>query len=132
MMQQDETDDQQTSANERPQRNESQTKPKATIAVPQPPFGLSWLQATQILHIFREEYIPQFPFITISSDHTAEALSKDNPFLFRAVMLIAAPLLESKAVKNKRNTLAYLGYRSLVEEDKTLDILQGVLVIVAW
>jgi hypothetical protein len=131
MMQQDETDDQQTSANERPRRNESQTKPKATIAVPQPPFGLSWLQATQILHIFREEYIPQFPFITISSDHTA-ALSKDNPFLFRAVMLIAAPLLESKAVKNKRNTLAYLGYRSLVEEDKTLDILQGVLVIVAW
>jgi hypothetical protein len=76
--------------------------------------------------------MPQFPFITISSDHTAEALSKDNPFLFRAVMLVAAPLLESKAVKNKRNTLAYLGYRSLVEEYKTLDILQGVLVIVAW
>lgn len=131
-MQQDGTDDQQTSANERPQRNESHTKPKATVAVPQPPFGLSWLQATQILHIFREEYIPQFPFITFSSDRTAEALFKDNPFLFRAVMLVAAPLLESKVVKNKRNTLAYLGYRSLVEEDKTLDILQGVLVIVAW
>ncbi|SPJ73708.1 uncharacterized protein FTOL_03438 [Fusarium torulosum] len=47
-------------------------------------------------------------------------------------MLVAAPLLESKVAKNKRNTLAYLGYRSLVEEDKTLDILQGVLVIVAW
>ena len=47
-------------------------------------------------------------------------------------MLVAAPLPESKAVKNKRNTLAYLGYRSLVEEDKTLDILQGVLVVVAW
>jgi hypothetical protein len=126
------TDAQQTSANERPWRVESQAKPKATIAVPQPPFGLSWLQATQILRIFREEYIPQFPFITISGDRAAEALSKDNPFLFRAVMLVAAPLLESKAVKNKRNTLAYLGYRSLVEEDKTLDILQGMLVIVAW
>ncbi|KAM0200198.1 hypothetical protein ACHAPQ_004964 [Fusarium lateritium] len=47
-------------------------------------------------------------------------------------MLVAAPFSESRAVKNKRNTLAYLGYRSLVEEDKTLDILQGVLVIVAW
>ncbi|RGP72314.1 c6 transcription [Fusarium sporotrichioides] len=32
----------------------------------------------------------------------------------------------------KRNVLAYLGYRTLVEEDKTMDILQGLLVIVAW
>jgi hypothetical protein len=28
--------------------------------------------------------------------------------------------------------LAYLGYRTLVEEDMTLDILQGILVIIAW
>ncbi|KAF0637107.1 hypothetical protein FPSE5266_03915 [Fusarium pseudograminearum] len=32
----------------------------------------------------------------------------------------------------KRNVLTYLGYRTLVEEDKTLDILQGILVMVAW
>ncbi|KAJ4028707.1 hypothetical protein NW752_000969 [Fusarium irregulare] len=32
----------------------------------------------------------------------------------------------------KRNVLAYLGYRTLVEEDMTLDILQGILVIIAW
>ncbi|CEF75344.1 unnamed protein product [Fusarium graminearum] len=98
----------------------------------QPPFGLSWLQATQILNIFRQEYTSQFPFVLIRSDVTAESLYKGNPFLFRAVMLVAAPLSEPRIIKMKRNVLAYLGYRTLVEEDKTLDILQGILVIVAW
>lgn len=68
----------------------------------------------------------------IRSDVTAESLYKGNPFLFRAVMLVAAPLSEPRIIKMKRNVLAYLGYRTLVEEDKTLDILQGMLVIVAW
>ncbi|ESU16676.1 hypothetical protein SNK03_003366 [Fusarium graminearum] len=90
----------------------------------QPPFGLSWLQATQILNIFRQEYTSQFPFVLIRSDVTAESLYKGNPFLFRAVMLVAAPLSEPRIIKMKRNVLAYLGYRTLVEEDKTLDILQ--------
>ncbi|CEI66914.1 unnamed protein product [Fusarium venenatum] len=103
-----------------------------TPDTPRPPFGLSWLQATQILNLFHQEYISQFPFVLIRSDDTAERLYKGNPFLFRAIMLVAAPLSESKIIKMKRNVLAYLGYRTLVEEDKTLDILQGILVIVAW
>ncbi|KAG8677086.1 hypothetical protein FPOAC2_03203 [Fusarium poae] len=103
-----------------------------TPDTPRPPFGLSWPQAAQILNIFHQEYISQFPFVLIRSDDTAELLYNGNPFLFRAIMLVAAPLSESKIIKMKRNVLAYLGYRTLVEEDKTLDILQGILVIVAW
>lgn len=47
-------------------------------------------------------------------------------------MLVVAPVSETRICKMKRNVLAYLGYRTLVEEDMTLDILQGILVIIAW
>ncbi|KAJ4267475.1 hypothetical protein NW762_003582 [Fusarium torreyae] len=47
-------------------------------------------------------------------------------------MLVAAPLPGPKIAKMKRNALAFLGYRTLVEEEQTLDILQGILVIMAW
>ncbi|KAH7193015.1 uncharacterized protein B0J16DRAFT_69261 [Fusarium flagelliforme] len=100
--------------------------------VSQPLFGFSWPQVSQILDLFRKEYIPRFPFVLISSHQTAQSLYKDNPFLFRAVMLVVAPVSEIRICKMKRNVLAYLGYRTLVEEDMTLDILQGILVIIAW
>ncbi|KAG6982847.1 hypothetical protein FocnCong_v006960 [Fusarium oxysporum f. sp. conglutinans] len=47
-------------------------------------------------------------------------------------MIAAAPLSEAGVAKARRNILEYLSFRVMVEEDKTLDILQGVLVIIAW
>ncbi|KAF4973384.1 hypothetical protein FZEAL_9342 [Fusarium zealandicum] len=97
-----------------------------------PPFGLTWTQATQILANFQLEYTLRFPFIRISQDIRAEELYNYQPFLFRAIMLIAAPVPLQRLVKMKRNTLAYLGYRMLVEEEKSLDLLQGLSVVIAW
>lgn len=98
----------------------------------QPPFGLSWSQATLALTTFRRDHTLHFPFVTVEEDSAAEDLYKEKPFLFRAIMLVASPLPRSRVVKMKRNTLAYLGYRMLVEEEKTLDLLQGLLVVAAW
>jgi hypothetical protein len=113
-------------------RNLAQKNTKPDIGTSQPPFGLSWLQAAQVLSLFREGFTPQFPFVTVGSHHTAESLHKDSPLLFRAIMMAAAPLSEARVAKTRRNILAYLSFRVMVEEDKTLDILQGVLVIIAW
>ncbi|UPL01409.1 hypothetical protein LCI18_012343 [Fusarium solani-melongenae] len=98
----------------------------------QPPFGLSWPQATLALTTFRQNHTSHFPFVTVKEDLTTEDLYKEKPFLFRAIMLVASPLPRSRAVKMKRNTLAYLGYRMLVEEERTLDLLQGLIVVAAW
>ncbi|KAF5721351.1 hypothetical protein FMUND_3661 [Fusarium mundagurra] len=113
-------------------KDPTQTNTNSGRGTSQPPFGLSWPQAAQILRLFHEEFTSQFPFVTVGSHHTAESLHKSSPFLFRAIMIAAAPLPEAEVAKARRNILAYLSFRVMVEEDKTLDILQGVLVIVAW
>lgn len=113
-------------------RNPTQTNTISNRGIPQAPFGLSWPQAAQVLSLFHEEFTSQFPFVTVRSHHTVESLQKGSPFLFRAIMIAAAPLSEAEVAKARRNILAYLSFRVMVEEDKTLDILQGVLVIIAW
>ncbi|KAF5650991.1 hypothetical protein F52700_226 [Fusarium sp. NRRL 52700] len=113
-------------------RNSTRTNANADRATSQPPFGLSWSQSAQVLSLFHEGFTSQFPFVTVGSHHTAESLHRSSPFLFRAIMIAAAPLSETELAKARRNILAYLSFSVMVEEDKTLDILQGLLVIIAW
>ncbi|RSM08900.1 hypothetical protein CDV31_007951 [Fusarium ambrosium] len=113
-------------------KNTKQVDSQPNAQTPQPPFGLSWSQANLALTAFRQNHTLHFPFVTVKEDLTAEDLYREKPFLFRAIMLVASPLPRSRVVKMKRNTLAYLGYRMLVEEEKTLDLLQGLLVVAAW
>ncbi|KAI8673652.1 hypothetical protein NCS55_00686200 [Fusarium keratoplasticum] len=113
-------------------KNNTQVDSPLNSHILQPPFGLSWPQATHALTTFRRNHTLHSPLVTMKEDSTAEDLYKEKPFLFRAIMLVASPLPKSRVVKMKRNTLAYLGYRMLVEEERTLDLLQGLLVVAAW
>lgn len=97
-----------------------------------PPLGLSWDQATRILAIFRKHYMPVFPFVIVEDAAVSQQLHTERPFLFRAIMLVAAPLSVPRIVKMKRNVLAYLSQQIFVEEKRTLDLLQGLLVCIAW
>ena len=97
-----------------------------------PPYNITWLQASRILSLFRSHYMLSFPFIIIDPNLTAEDVYKEKPFLFRVIMLVAAPLPEPRRAKMKRNVLAYLGQQMLVEEERRLELLQGLLVIIAW
>ncbi|KAJ6443369.1 fungal transcriptional regulatory protein [Purpureocillium lavendulum] len=97
-----------------------------------PVFGLTWPQVERILDIFRAKYMPKFPFVIVQQHTTARTLFEQKPFLFRAIMLAAAPLPASRLIKMKRNVLAYLGQHMLVEEERKLDLLQGLLVCLAW
>ncbi|KAJ3529961.1 hypothetical protein NM208_g9531 [Fusarium decemcellulare] len=109
-----------------------QVKPQSYVDSTQPPFGLLWSQAVEIIGIYHREFKHHFPFITFDDRIPPETLFKDKPFLFRAIMLVASPLHESSIDRMKRNTLAYVSYRMLVEEEMTLDLLQGLLVVIAW
>lgn len=102
-------------------------------AAPFPPFNLTWEQATLILAEFKLKFMSKFPFVVFDNPEvTAFELSQDKPFLFRSILLVAAPAPESCRSRMKKEVLAYLGQHLLVKEERTLDLLQGLLVCVAW
>ena len=124
-----------SSRNSDPDRSRSTSTPFTASSVPAnnpPPNGLTWKEATAILGVFRRRYMPRFPCVLIDPDMTSQQLLASKPFTFRAVMLVAAPVSVSRYRKMKRNVLAYLGHRMLVEEQRHLDLLQGLLILLTW
>ncbi|TQV93923.1 hypothetical protein V2A60_003920 [Cordyceps javanica] len=97
-----------------------------------PPLGLTWPQAERILAIYRDTCLYNFPFVWIPGYMTAQELCESKPCLFRAVMLSSAPLPVAKLKKMKRNVIAYISQHMLVEEERSLDVLQGLLIVIAW
>lgn len=99
---------------------------------PPPPLGLTWPQAERILAIYRDICLYNFPFVWIPGHMTAQELCESKPCLFRAVMLSSAPLPVARLKKMKRNVIAYISQHMLVEEERSLDVLQGLLIVIAW
>lgn len=73
-----------------------------------------------------------FPFVWITEHTSARELLETKPCLFRAVMLAAAPLPIPRMTRMKRNVIAFLSQHLLVEEERSLDLLQGLLILIAW
>jgi hypothetical protein len=76
--------------------------------------------------------MPNFPFVVVDVNMAAQELHTRNPYLFRVIMFVATNLPPARKQAMKTNILAYLGHRLLVNEERNLDLLQGLLVFIAW
>ena len=47
-------------------------------------------------------------------------------------MLVAAPLPVPRLAKMKRNVIAYISQHILVENERNIDLLEGLIVLLAW
>ncbi|KAJ5379915.1 transcriptional regulator family: Fungal Specific TF [Penicillium cataractarum] len=86
-------------------------------------------------HALLEKYakmmIPMFPFVPIPPHMTIEDLRRERPFLHLNISMIASPNPErqrelSKAIKE------YLSDRIIMQGQRSLDLLQGLLVHLVW
>ncbi|KAI9746482.1 MAG: hypothetical protein M1818_000195 [Claussenomyces sp. TS43310] len=75
---------------------------------------------------------PSFPFVVIPMDATVQNLSRHSPFLLLAAMTVASmvdiPLHHQLDHEFRR----VLGSKLIVEGQKNLDLLQGLLVYITW
>ncbi|KAJ3944790.1 uncharacterized protein N0V96_004804 [Colletotrichum fioriniae] len=61
-----------------------------------------------------------------------QRLAREKPFLFRAIMLAAAPAGKARAEAMHRELLAEMGARMMLEEEGGLDLLQGMAECRYW
>lgn len=93
---------------------------------------LTAAQTIHILRIFRTKYQPNFPFISLRGEMSVTGLCEQRPAVFRCIMLVAAPLPVNKMEAIKNEVLGYVGGKILVENTRNLDMLQGMLICIAW
>ena len=109
---------------------ESQSVGESQIEVIEPR-NLDLSQAERLLSAFRHK-APFFPFITISEDATVSSLSRTSPFLLLAILTVASGMDTPLNCQMEQEFRRILSAKVVVEGQKSLDFLQGILLYIAW
>lgn len=84
------------------------------------------------VNVFREQLAPEFPFVVIQEHVTSMVLSQAKPFLYKAISLPASYNDLPRQVALGQELREYLGLHMFTRGEKDLDLLQGLLVSIAW
>lgn len=92
---------------------------------------LSTQEANELLQIYRIAS-GDFPFIYLDPAATLESLRWDKPFLTLSILVMASPRARSLQVLLEKELRELLAQKVIVEGELSLDLLQGLLVYLAW
>ncbi|KAJ5224376.1 uncharacterized protein N7469_007879 [Penicillium citrinum] len=84
-----------------------------------------------ILRIFNTQMVHLFPFVVIAPHVTAEQLRQDKPFLFLNISMVACQK-SSQQRELYRIIKEYVAEHIVLQNERSLDLLQGLLVFLAW
>jgi len=84
------------------------------------------------LETFRTQMAGYFPFVVIDKGISARDLKKNKPFLFKTVVMAGSYKDVGRQAALGKEVAEYLSRRVLVEGEKNLDLLQGLLVYLSW
>ncbi|OAA77741.1 Zn(2)-C6 fungal-type DNA-binding domain protein [Akanthomyces lecanii RCEF 1005] len=88
--------------------------------------------ATGLLADYHELWAVTFPFIIVPPDMTSEDLRDKRPFLWKAIMLTATFFDAARQTRLGSELLSDIARAAVVEGVKTLDLLQGMQLLIAW
>ena len=89
-------------------------------------------EAEIILREFKTNMTEQFPFVVIDSDSTSQSLHSERPLLWKAIMVAASHGNSDRQMAFGANLLEDLTTRLLLKAEKSLDLLQALLVFISW
>ncbi|KAH8657906.1 hypothetical protein BX600DRAFT_468355 [Xylariales sp. PMI_506] len=92
---------------------------------------MSEIEEESILYAFRTQRLPVLPFMQIPATTSASQLKQDSPFLWLCISAIQTQELVKKAylAEQVRKVAAE---RIMINCEKSFDLLQGLLVYLAW
>ena len=88
--------------------------------------------ADRLLETFRRGFVNYFPFVVVPPTVSVEALRHDNPFLFLCIIAVTScedPILQRRLGQEIKKQICD---RLVMGHEVSMDLLQGLLVFVAW
>lgn len=89
-------------------------------------------EANHLIEVFKFQMSPQFPFVVIPLHLRAHELRHEMPFLYRAVMVVASCKRVARQAVLRKEMMREICERVFMESEKSLELLEGLLVFVAW
>lgn len=84
----------------------------------------------KLFEYFRDQMSSHFPFVVLTEE-TAK-MRQERPFTYVACVMAAAHSDPTLQYRLSQDTLKFLAERMLVRGEKSLDLLQGLLIMVNW
>jgi hypothetical protein len=85
-----------------------------------------------LLDAFYMKQLPYFPFAVLQPDETVESLQKQKPFLWKVIRCVASTRDLKRQEVLGEEIMQEICARCLMKTEKSLELLQGVLVFSAW
>lgn len=90
-------------------------------------------QEAEILLVeFKTNMTEQFPFVVIRPDSTSQTLHHERPLLWKAIMVAASHGTSDRQMALGADLMEDLTTRLLFRAEKSLDVLQALLIFIAW
>lgn len=84
------------------------------------------------LQVYRSHMSRYFPFVMIPDTISAEELAQSKPFLLEVIQVAASYKEQGRQALRGKEVLDYLIRRLLFASEKSMDLLQGLLVYICW
>ncbi|KAF5668159.1 cercosporin resistance [Fusarium heterosporum] len=97
-----------------------------------PGFRVSQQQAAECINVYRRDYVPNFPFVPVPKHITPHELYAESSLLFWTILAVVSPLEEKVQLEFKLWFRRYLAEHVIVQQERTVDILQSILIYLGW
>ncbi|XEV05307.1 hypothetical protein FSHL1_010594 [Fusarium sambucinum] len=97
-----------------------------------PGFRVSHQQAAERLALYKRDYVPHFPFVPLSGIMTSHELYIESSLLFWTILAVVSPLEDKVQMEFKSWFRRYLAEHVVVRQEKSIDILQAILIYLGW
>ena len=89
-------------------------------------------EAKNLLLEFKTNLAEQFPFVVLPLDSTTQSLRRERPLLWKAIMVASSHDNSHRQMTLGANLMEDLIMRLLFRAEKSLDLLQSLLSLIAW
>ncbi|KAL5607087.1 hypothetical protein FOBRF1_007584 [Fusarium oxysporum] len=109
----------------------TQGQPRAEAISIVPGFQVSFSEADQALQEYMTDMVPQFPFVPLPGNTTYN-LYKEKPLLLKTILWVCRPPGPAPSAAFERWFREHIAHETVVLGNKSLEVLQALLVFFAW
>jgi hypothetical protein len=85
-----------------------------------------------LLKVYRERFSPLFPFVVIDQNVTIDELAAKKPFLMSTIRMVTSSASARSVRLQMYQVMRQLTETMLMQSERSLDLIQGILVVIAW
>lgn len=96
-----------------------------------PGFEIPFVEADQVLQEYMTVMLPQFPFVPLPC-HNAYDMFKDKPLLLKTILWVCRPPKPEASAAFESRLRQHIAHQTVVLGNKSLELVQTILVFLAW